>query len=495
VLRAQADTKFPSAIRFAALLVTLVAAPADAVALEGVRTAIVGGGASGLLLAHRLLDEGATVSLFESRADPRHSNSLEGRAYALGLGLRGRTALRTVDERLWKDVAASGFASDRFTLHLPFGSFDLRKPDPAQEPSILIYQTALCSAMLSSLEERHAASGRLFMNFGCRVETVDARTGAVCVAPLVGSAPAIETFDLVCGCDGVNSAVRAAVAEQSLAFNAELTTLPGSLKVLRLDAMPSTLTPDAVHLVPGAGGMAAFLEPTANGACALISWQTPTGRSDGHSDAIDPGALTDADETRRFLASSFPLISIALNQTDVGAQFVAQRISRASTVRCNTYHFGQVVLLGDAAHSTGGASGQGCNSALADAAALATMLTEARARRRTQTPAAVAAALARYSRERLPEGHALLDLSVGPSRALSPLSRLLGVLGTLKDTLLFKLGVGEPPLQTLLTTSLKSFAQIRREREWNYGPFPTDAEFDAQIARATATEEQILERV
>ena len=38
------------------------------------------------------------------------------------------------------------------------------------------------------------------------------------------------------------------------------------------------------------------------------------------------------------------------------------------------YHLGRAVLLGDAAHSTGGASGQGCNSALQDAISLADAL-------------------------------------------------------------------------------------------------------------------------
>ena len=69
--------------------------------------------------------------------------------------------------------------------------------------------------------------------------------------------------------------------------------------------------------------------------------------------------------------------------------------------------YGRVALLGDAAHSTGGASGQGCNSALQDAAALADALLE--------TGGDVAGALERYGNERVPEGHALLDLSVGPS--------------------------------------------------------------------------------
>ena len=146
--------------------------------LQGLRAAVVGGGASGLLLAHRLLDAGATVRIFEGRADPRGSDALEGRAYALGLGLRGRTAIRSCDDELWQSVKGAGFGSDRFTIHLPVGAIDLRKPDPAREPSVLIYQTALCGALLDELERRHA-SDRLRMSFERKVEDVDPLTGAV----------------------------------------------------------------------------------------------------------------------------------------------------------------------------------------------------------------------------------------------------------------------------------------------------------------------------
>ena len=377
-------------MRYRCILTLAVVRGLSPAPLQGLRAAIVGGGASGLLLAHRLLDAGCTVKIFEGRADPRGSDALEGRAYALGLGLRGRTAIRSCDEELWQSVKGAGFGSDRFTIHLPFGAIDLRKPDPSREPSVLIYQTALCGALLDELERRHA-SDRLRMIFERKVEDVD---------PLAGAVDG-EAFDLVAGCDGVNSATRGAIAERCPGFDVERVELPGSLKVVRLSSMPEPLAPDAVHLVPGKGGLAAFLEPTKDGACALLSWRPGE---------ADPGSITDADAARLLLAESFSMIGAAFNTTAVGDQFVRQNSSRAATIRCNAYTYGRVALLGDAAHSTGGASGQGCNSALQDAAALADALLE--------TGGDVAGALETYAAARLPEGHALLDLSVGPKGAL-----------------------------------------------------------------------------
>jgi len=480
--------------------------------LGGMRAAVVGGGPAGLLLAHRLLGDGAAVDVYEGRVDPRIDGApAEGRAYALGLGLRGRTAIQSVDERLWQAVAEQGFGSDRFTLHLPFGAFDLRKPDGSQEPSVLIYQTDLCAALLSELEARYGESGRLSVAHGTRVSSIDVAAGAIGVAGVDGEDPQQlpqGAYDLVAGCDGVQSAVRAAMVAAAPTLGVETATLPGSLKVLRLPRMPAALAPNAVHLVLGAGGLAAFLEPTAHGVCALISWRgavTIDAAADASSDgggetkaAIDPAELSDAAEAQAMLMAAFPTLRDALEAEEeggpsAGAQFAAQRVSSASTVRCAAYHLSpRCVLLGDAAHSTGGASGQGCNSALQDAVVLADALVAASSSPPPSSSAApssanrvdVPAALAAYSASRVPEGHALLDLSVGPRKDRGALARLRFGLSSVADTVLSKLGLGEPPLQTLLTTSLKPFAQIRRERDGVFGPFPTDAEFARSIERA-----------
>jgi 2-polyprenyl-6-methoxyphenol hydroxylase-like FAD-dependent oxidoreductase len=64
----------------------------------------------------------------------------------------------------------------------------------------------------------------------------------------------------------------------------------------------------------------------------------------------------------------------------IAEQLMAQPApASASSVVCNTYHYGgKAALVGDAAHATGGASGQGVKSALMNSVALSECVAENR---------------------------------------------------------------------------------------------------------------------
>ena len=82
----------------------------------------------------------------------------------------------------------------------------------------------------------------------------------------------------------------------------------------------------------------------------------------------------------------------------------------------------------------------------------------------------------------MPEGQALLELSIGPSKP-GPLRKALGALSTAVGAVLNRFGLGEPPLQTELTTSLTPFVELRKKRDKLYGePWPDPREFEATIA-------------
>ncbi len=86
----------------------------------------------------------------------------------------------------------------------------------------------------------------------------------------------------------------------------------------------------------------------------------------------------------------------------------------------------------------------------------------------------------------VPEGHALLDLSLGPGPSAGIKKAAYGA-ATLVGTLLNKLQIGEPPLQTQLTTSLLPIAEIRRKRDFYFGKFPTPEDFRTEIMRISGS--------
>lgn len=459
--------------------------------LQGLKVAVVGAGPSGLLVAHGLLQGGCdSVDLYEARKDPRatlRSGDLEGRAYALGVGIRGRTAIRSVDDQLWQAVKAQGYESERFNLHLPNGKIKINLRDaPKQgrtadtvEPSVLMYQNDLCAVLLDELESRPYGK-RLKVHFQRKISScnLDRKTLSVESSRQSGDPSTTSaTFDLIVGCDGVNSVVRAAMKEASSQFTAVKTKLPGDYKVCRLESSPPKLDPTSVALLlPTRGTTTAFVEPTANGtSCILFA-----GRNSTEDDILNPSSNITA--TMQAIVERFPSL-VGSNLEDLAKQLQSQKMATASSVKSNIYHYGSsAALCGDAAHATGGVSGQGVNSALVDSSVLADCLSLLYNVK--DKDSSLGAALLAYSQRQVPEGYALYDLSFGPSPS-SAIKKLQFGFALVRDTIFRgRFGIGQPPLQTILTTSLRSFSDIRRDRDKFYDePFPDAATFNQTLAQ------------
>ncbi len=496
-------------------------------------------GPSGLLLAHRLaksgLPSGSVIDVYEYRSDPRDARRKSGasRAYALGLGIRGRTAIRSVDEKLWAAVKDRGFECERFRLHFNSKfSIKLRDVEDGVEPSVLIYQTDLCAALLDELDRRQIDNVRV--HFDSRIDDVDLESSTISLANDgaggdTGNVPK-GPYDLIVGCDGANSVVRCAMQAQSppntLSFT-QRKLLPGCFKVARAEGMPPLLDPGAVALMlpeKKSLGITAFVEPTMDGgACILFAGRltdagngTATAKSPDIDGAADLGPFlfprpdvavegvaprsSDVAAIAKLVVEQFPLLQGTAGLDGVVRQLLTQRTSVADSVKCNIYnsHPGATpaAICGDAAHATGGVSGQGANSALADSAALADCIArccapaDADGPNRDDPRGAKRAMLHRsvrsYSRRMVPEGLALYDLSFGNDGKTLPIFRnIRSMLSNVVDGVFGgRFGIGKKPLQTLLASSLTPFVDIRRDRKDMYvDDFPSDEALRLELDR------------
>eukprot|EP00579_Thalassiosira_antarctica_P008822 CAMPEP_0201902402 /NCGR_PEP_ID=MMETSP0902-20130614/54931_1 /ASSEMBLY_ACC=CAM_ASM_000551 /TAXON_ID=420261 /ORGANISM="Thalassiosira antarctica, Strain CCMP982" /LENGTH=567 /DNA_ID=CAMNT_0048436401 /DNA_START=98 /DNA_END=1801 /DNA_ORIENTATION=- len=437
----------------------------------GLSVGIVGAGPSGLLLAHSLVQSQLPIDkidVYESRSDPRdiQKQKLAGRAYALGLGVRGRTAIRSVDETLWSAVKKRGSECERFRLHLTSKfNVKLRDREDGVEPSVLIYQTDLCAALLDELDRRANANSESLANivtfhFDSNITHVDLASSAISVKEgnedtqkgpydlIVGTdgansivRHAIQTYsppdtfsnanseslanivtfhfdsnithvdlasstidttqgqkgpyDLIVGTDGANSIVRHALQTYSPPDTFSFTQrrlLPGCFKVARIEKMPPLLDPDSVGLIlpeTKSLGITTFVEPTVEGgACILFAGRLPSGdeasATDSDGEEVDLGSIlfphpdskeesgsqSDIETIKKLIVDQFPLLEGTSGMEDMVQQLLFQRTSVADSIKCNIYNSNSDVtataICGDAAHATGGVSGQGCNSALMD---------------------------------------------------------------------------------------------------------------------------------
>jgi 2-polyprenyl-6-methoxyphenol hydroxylase-like FAD-dependent oxidoreductase len=226
-------------------------------------------------------------------------------------------------------------------------------------------------------------------------------------------------------------------------------TLPGQFKVMVQSSQASQLDSSSIHLLTPSNGFSLFVVPApGNIFCTLVNW-SGTSPPKALSEATTADALSGA------IGQAFPKLGPVM--AEAAEQLLRQKASVAQTIQCNTYTDNRgVLLLGDAAHSTGGTLGQGANSALMDVVALDACLDEA--------GDDLGRALPLFSNRQTVEGLALWKLLQLPPKGLIGL--LFAVMQAFRPYIRRVRKRWPKPVQTELSQSLTPFSEIVEENSF-----------------------------
>ena len=351
------------------------------------KVVIIGAGASGLLLAHYLLNrKDYQIDIYERHGDPRMLSDSKSRTYPLAMNERGMKALGQISG-LTKEVKASGHEIVASVSHSYTGK---KRVIPRNKSLTTIDRLSLIEVLLNSLD----AKDNLKVHFQHPCLRVDLTAKeAYFTTP---TEDLTVDYDLIIGADGARSVVRKAFLDTRL-FECQQKYVSDDYKTLFLPLknIEHQLDTDKIHSWRTDRGIVIILVPQPDGSLnGVIHFP----RSDRQISQL--GNVT---EVMDFFQQNFPAVAELMTLEDAEA-FLNRPIGSNLTVRCNRYHYeDNALLLGDAAHAVSPALGQGCNSALEDVSILNELL--------DRYADDLSQVLTQFTAHRLPDALAVAELS------------------------------------------------------------------------------------
>lgn len=356
--------------------------------------AIIGAGPSGILLAHYLLRRGDRyrVDLYERRSDPQTIPFSSSRTFPLSLNQRGIDALNNI-EGLVEMVKGISVSSTGSVFHQSNGK---TRFTPRQNPIFILDRTQLAIALLKKLTETCDPTRlNLYFNHQCTKVDFASKTATFCQNQ---TEEITINYDLLVGADGAKSLVREKFLSTEL-FELEQKYIPTDYKSIFLPNSVETATDKLssgyVHAWRLKNGTGVLLVHQSDGSMSSVM----TFPRDGNSLTN----LTTATEVLQFFRQHFAEIGEIMTES-VAIDFLSRPVSSILTIRCSHYHYDDsVLLIGDAAHAMSPSLGQGCNSAMEDAAIIDGLLDEYSDN--------LGVAIAKFTERRKSDAHAAVELS------------------------------------------------------------------------------------
>ncbi|WP_018772877.1 FAD-dependent monooxygenase [Arthrobacter sp. 131MFCol6.1] len=316
--------------------------------IKNLNIAIVGAGYGGAAAAKALSLLGADVTVYEQASQMREVGA--------GIGLRPATMHRFRQWGIFDTIAKVSSPSDYFEILTATGDPIMKDTWPEfgeQTQTHLIHRGDFIEALLSVLPEG-------MVHLGHKLETIEDKGGRSVLTFTNGKT--VEA-DLVVGADGIKSVVREQLfSNKGPVFSGE----HAYRAVISADDAHGMVVDDNLRMYMGRGTKV-YLLPLRHrnqmsfditALCPDSTW-APTITKD------DLVATVEGFDER--------IVNIArgldMDTVNIRAVYDIDPV--------DTWHTGSVVLMGDAAHSMLHHQGQGANSAIEDAGALADALAEA----------------------------------------------------------------------------------------------------------------------
>jgi kynurenine 3-monooxygenase len=322
---------------------------------------LIGAGLNGPLLAILLIQRGFAVEIYERRPDMRRVRMSAGRSINLALSTRGIHALQLAG--LWEQMRDIIIPMKGRMMHSIAGELTFQ-PYGRNEAEVInsISRAELNIALINAAEKLGAT-----IYFNQRCAGYDLKTGAIRVRNEKTGEDATRETEVVIGCDGSASSVRAEMlklsrfdfSQQYLDYGYKELTIPAG------DNGKHLLETHALHIWPRGNHMLIAL-PNIDGTFACILF-LPFEGADGFA------SLTTRADVIQFFESRFPDVVPLMPQ--VADSYFANPTGAMVTIKCSPWHVeGRALLLGDAVHAIVPFFGQGINCGFEDCTCLVDLL-------------------------------------------------------------------------------------------------------------------------
>lgn len=358
---------------------------------------IIGAGPSGLLLAHYLLRRGKyKIDIYERRSDKYVTDLAKSRTYPMFLYERGRSALRAIPGLEEGVVDLGVFCNGNI-----FYQQNTKPLRFKNKKSVLTIERNRLIAVLWQKLIAQNDSQQVEVHFGCECVEIDGTTNSVTLQPREGNKFQVN-YDILVGADGARSSVREYLRshedlqcrKRHVTHSYKSVFLNRINSNLNIDLEPDTLHSSNITSSEGKTVSLAFMPQEENKLHGVIIY---------NADRNPLGELSTKEEVLEFFKDKFPPFGYLMSESEAES-LLTRPEGRALTVNCDRFHHGDnILVIGDAAHATAPAMGQGCTSSLEDAKIIDRLL--------EQCEDDWAKVLPLFSQQRVPEIDCMHELS------------------------------------------------------------------------------------